>query len=126
MNGSLPDLRDANRNRALKSFYNLLSSQQARDMALDADPDFEFTTSIALNKAIEIERMLYADTSRKYIDLIRERILILKNKNNPELKASVLLGSVSIEDFVEGSAHDLADEKTKRKLKEGKEWSMKA
>lgn len=126
MNGTLPDLRDSNRNRALKTFYDLLSSEEAKNMAKDANPDFNFISNIALKKAIEIERSLYADTGRKYIDLIRERILILKNKNNPGLKAAVLLGSVSVKDFVEGDAHDLADEKTKKKLQEGKEWSMKA
>lgn len=125
-NGNLPDLRDSNRNRALRTFYGLLSSEEAVNLAKDADPDFQYSNSVALEKAIDIERHLYADTSRKYIEAIRERILILKNKNNPGLKAALLLGSVFVRDFAEKDATELADEKTRKKLQEGKEWSMKA
>lgn len=124
--GNLPDLRENNRNRALKTFYGLLSSEEAVNLAKDAEPEFEFSNSLALERAIDIERHLYADTSRNYVEAIRERILILKNKNNPGLKAALLLGSVSVQDFAEKDATELADEKTRKKLQEGKEWSMKA
>lgn len=123
---TLPDLRDPNRNRALKTFYNLLSQEETIKLAKENEPEFEFTTSIALEKAVDIERRLYANTAKKYIDLIRERILIMKNKKHPELKAAVLIGSLSTQDFVEKDAHELADEKTRQKRQEGIEWSMKA
>ena len=61
-----------------------------------------------------------------YLKQVRNRILILKNKDNPALKAHVVLGNVSIADFITKEAKDLLPEELRKKMDEGKLWSMKA
>ena len=75
---------------------------------------------------IHIERKLYSDSSKEYMSNVRERILILKDKGNPNLKVNIVLGEVSTEDFATLEAKELADDETKKKIQEGKEWSMHA
>jgi hypothetical protein len=104
----------------------VLASPEARKLIAEIDPEYQFSESKVLNTAISIERRLWADVERVYVKFIRERILILKDKNNPTLKAALVLGTVSIDDFCTKEAKDLADEETKKKLEEGKNWSMRA
>lgn len=75
---------------------------------------------------IQIERKLYSDSSKDYLSNVRERILILKDRGNPNLKVNIVLGEISTDDFATLEAKDLADEETKKKIQEGKEWSMNA
>jgi len=51
---------------------------------------------------------------------------MLKNKLNPELKIALLTGELSIEDFATKEASELANSETKKRMKEGFEWKMKA
>lgn len=122
----LPNLKDSNRNRALKTIFTVLTSKEARETVEELSPGYQFIEGKILDIALNIERKLWGDSSRVYLKFIRERILILKDKNNPTLKAALILGTVSIDDFVIKDPKDLADEETKKKLEEGKNWSMKA
>jgi len=122
----LPNLKDPNRNRALKTIFTVLSSKEARETVEELSPGFQFIEAKILDIAINIERKLWGNTSKVYLKFIRERILILKDKNNPTLKAALILGTVTIDDFVTKEPKDLADEETKKKLEEGIQWSMKA
>ena len=69
---------------------------------------------------------MYSDSSKDYLANVRERILILKDRGNPNLKVNIVLGEISTEDFATLEAKELADEETKRKIQAGKEWSMHA
>lgn len=75
---------------------------------------------------IHIERKLYSDSSKDYLSNVRERILILKDRGNPNLKVNIVLGEISTEDFATLDAKELADDETKKKIQAGKEWSMNA
>lgn len=75
---------------------------------------------------IQIERKLYSNSSKDYLSNVRERILILKDRGNPNLKVNLILGEVSTDDFATFEAKELADAETKRKIQEGKDWSMNA
>jgi hypothetical protein len=57
---------------------------------------------------------------------MRERVLMLKNKLNQELKIGLLTGSVSVEDFATKDALDLEAPEVKKRIEEGFQWKMKA
>lgn len=88
--------------------------------------DFVFSESEIMNMCIQIERSLYGDSSKDYLQNVRERILILKDKGNPNLKVNIVIGQVSLEEFCTADAKDLADAETKKKIEDGKNWSMNA
>jgi hypothetical protein len=69
---------------------------------------------------------LYAKHHQNYAKHARERVLILKNKLNPELKLALLSGELSARDFVSKEPHELESTETKKKMKEGYEWKMKS
>jgi hypothetical protein len=50
----------------------------------------------------------------------------LKDKGNPNLKVNVVLGNISVNTFATADAKDLADEETRKKIEDGKKWSMTA
>lgn len=107
--------------------YKVLASDDCRDsIALLGKTDFVFSESMILDKCIKIERLLYSDNSKNYLSNVRERILILKDKSNPNLKVNIVLGNISNEHFATASAKDLADAETKKKLEDGMKWSMNA
>jgi hypothetical protein len=87
--------------------------------------DFVFSESEIMTKCIQIERTLYGD-KKEYLNNVRERILILKDKGNPNLKVSIVVGTISIEEFCTAAAKDLADDETKKKIQDGLDWTMKA
>jgi transcription elongation factor S-II len=124
---TFPELNNNARNRCLKTLYKILASDDCRDaIALLGRTEFVFSESKILDKCIKIERLLYSDNSKDYLKNVRERILILKDKGNPNLKVSVVLGDVTIEKFSTSDAKDLADEETRKKIEDGKNWSMNA
>lgn len=69
---------------------------------------------------------LYAKHHVNYMKVARERILMLKNKQNQELKFALLTGNLSIEDFISKEAHELESAETKKRMEEGYQWKMKA
>ena len=69
---------------------------------------------------------MYSDNTRDYLQNVRERILILKDKGNPNLKVNIVIGEVSLNDFAMSDAKDLADEETRKKIEDGVAWSMNA
>jgi len=85
-----------------------------------------FSESEILTMCIHIERKLYSDSSKDYLSNVRERILILKDRGNPNLKVNIVLGEISTDDFATLEAKDLADDETKKKIQAGKDWSMSA
>lgn len=58
--------------------------------------------------------------------MARERILMLKNKLNPELKIALLTGQLTPYDFAYKESNELESAETKKRMKEGYEWNMKA
>lgn len=124
---TFPELNNNARNRCLQTLYKILASDDCRDaIHLLGKTDFVFSESKILDLCIQIERLLYADNSKDYLKNVRERILILKDKGNPNLKVSIVLGEISVQTFAKSDAKDLADEETKRKIEDGKKWSMNA
>lgn len=124
---TFPELNNNARNRCLQTLYKILASPDCRDaIALLGKTEFLFSESKILDQCIQIERLLYADNSKNYLNNCRERILILKDKGNPNLKVNIVLGEVSVEDFAKSDAKDLADEETKKKIEDGMKWSMNA
>ena len=80
-----------------------------------------------LEYVLDIEQAVYRHPEAKdYFKYMRERVLILKNKNNDNLKYSMLLGELSVQDFVTQEAHELESEETKKRIQEGREWKMKS
>lgn len=78
-----------------------------------------------LEYVLEIEQGVYRNPDAKdYFKYMRERVLILKNKNNDNLKYSMLLGELSVQDFVTQEAHELESEETKKRIQEGRDWKM--
>ena len=61
-----------------------------------------------------------------YNNFARERVLMLKNRLNQQLKYGLLEGSLSIFDFVTKDARDLESDEIKKKMEEGHQWKMKA
>jgi transcription elongation factor S-II len=124
---SFPDLNNPTRNRCLQTLYKILACDDCRDMiALIGKSDYVFSESDILNKCIQIERLMYSDNTRDYLQNVRERILILKDKGNPNLKVNIVIGEVSLNDFAMSDAKDLADEETRKKIEDGIAWSMNA
>ena len=124
---TFPELNSKARNRCLQTLYKILASEDCKDsIALLGNTDFVFSESQILNQCIQIERILFADNSTNYLKNVRERILILKDKGNPNLKVNIVLGKISAEVFAKSEAKDLADDETKKKIEEGKNWSMNA
>jgi Transcription factor S-II (TFIIS), central domain len=69
---------------------------------------------------------MYRNHPDDYSKFARERVLLLKNKLNRQLKSFLLEGSLSIEDFVTKDASELESEESKKRLEEGHQWKMKA
>ena len=57
---------------------------------------------------------------------MRERVLMLKNKLNQQLKFGLLAGNISVEDFVTKDPIELESAENKKRLEEAAQWKMKA
>lgn len=61
-----------------------------------------------------------------YPKFARERVLLLKNKLNQQLKYGLLEGSLTIEEFATKDSHELESQDIKKRMEEGHQWKMKA
>lgn len=69
---------------------------------------------------------MYLNHKDDYIKFARDRVLLLKNRLNQQLKYGLLEGSLSIEEFATKETHELASEESKKRMEEGHQWKMKA
>lgn len=69
---------------------------------------------------------MYKKHQDDYNKFARERVLMLKNKLNQQLKYGLLEESLSIHDFVTKEAQELESEESRRLIEEGNQWKMKA
>lgn len=125
---SFPDLGDANRTQAVKMLFATLAAPEVRSRLKELEADnLYLDDKNLLEYVLDIEQAVYRHPEAKdYFKYMRERVLILKNKNNDNLKYSMLLGELSVQDFVTQEAHELESEETKKRIQEGREWKMKS
>lgn len=100
----------------------------------ESDPESKMLCPKELSKfVIELENgtkrpkaEMYQKHPADYIKFARERVLLLKNRLNQQLKYGLLEGSLTIEEFATKDSHDLASEESKKRMEEGHQWKMKA
>lgn len=120
---------DKSRNRALKIFFDVFNSPECQKELKESSIQGEILPEVdaLIGLAQNIERTI---SEKKlpipYMKFVRERFLLLKDRNNPMLKISLIKGNLSVEDFVNKDPTELAADEIKEKLKEGKDWKMRA
>ncbi|KAK9761570.1 transcription elongation factor TFIIS [Basidiobolus ranarum] len=70
-----------------------------------------------LDKAMRIEEGIFNEehnTSHNYRSKIRSKVLNLKDPTNPDLRRSIILGDISVEQFSEMNSEDMASEQRKQ------------
>lgn len=108
----LPELNDTHRNHALKRFVDLFSDKEVKHKVFTLDPNFDINSQVILNKCLSMEREICSFTTenegQNYIGFIRNRILLLKEKSNLDLRVRIIMDDLSIEDFVKASIEELS------------------
>ncbi|CAG8558334.1 11227_t:CDS:2, partial [Paraglomus occultum] len=104
-NISGPFVGDSRRDRCIELLYNA--------MAFDSSND----SKTILERAIKIEKTVLdqfgGKQEKEYRDKLRSLILNLKDKKNPELRASVVSGELPVTKFCTMSKEDMASEEKK-------------
>jgi transcription elongation factor S-II len=121
-------LADPVRERAAQMLAEALTP--ADDAAQTAEPtaadDFE---SDPVQTGAAIERALFdkhkGDTSKDYKQQMRSLYANLKNKKNPGLRKSIMVGELTPLEFVNMSVHDLADPELVEQRRKDAEWATK-
>jgi transcription elongation factor S-II len=121
-------LADPVRERAAQMLAEALTP--ADDAAQAGEPtaadDFE---SDPAQTGAAIERALFdkhkGDTSKDYKQQMRSLYANLKNKKNPGLRKSIMVGELTPLEFVNMSVHDLADPELVEQRRKDAEWATK-
>ena len=122
----IPDLHHNGRNLGLKEFVKIFSDEIFKSKIKEISPDIDVNTHIVIEQSSQIEKEIWEFAENDYMKHLRTRILLLKDKNNPNLKVSVFLGTQSIEDFAQKPVDELNSEEQKKKREAGAEWTAKA
>lgn len=123
----LPDLKDGNRNHALKKLAEELSSADTLAKLRESDPESKYLDPLQLSDyLVSLEAEMYKHHKNDYSRFARERVLLLKNKLNQQLKYGLLEGSLSILEFATKESHELESAEIKKLMEEGHQWKMKA
>lgn len=95
---------------------------------LESSGSIEVPSDLSLLElSIKIEELMYTKLEQSnYTQFARRRILMLQDKNNSDLRLSLISESLSAEDFVNRKDEDLLSNDIKEKLEEGIQWKMKA
>ena len=99
-------LQDKVRNACLKLLYNSLELQPSMD------PKTIFATALRIEKAA-YDKVGASTTNNDYRGKVRSLSLNLKDKNNPELRASVLSGEIAAHQLVVMRSEELASNSLK-------------
>lgn len=94
-------LQDKVRNACLKLLYSSLELQSS------TDPHMVFSTALGIEQAA-YSKIGASTTNNEYRSKVRSLSLNLKDKNNPELRASVLSGEIGPEHLVIMRSEELA------------------
>ena len=120
---------DKQRNSALRKLFSLFNSEETWKQ-INANWQNEQDkpgVEDLVNLVVALERKINnKETDMSYMKFVRQRYLLLSDKKNPMLKISLLKGDISLENFVNKEPAELAPDEIKRKLKEGKDWKMRA
>ena len=73
-----------------------------------------------------IENEMWERHQDDYFKFARERVLMLKNKSNQQLKIALLQREISIEDFVTKEPNELESAETKKRMEAAHNWKMQA
>ena len=123
----MPELGDTNRNRGLKLLYEIFSSDEIKRGIRETKPEFELNSQISLELSLNIERSILDFVEQgEYTKYIRQRILLLKDRNNTDLKMHVLFGMITVDDFVKKSVDELNSEEQKKKREAALIWTAGA
>lgn len=123
----LPDLKDNNRNMVLKKLAGELNSADILVKLKEQDPESIYLDPSKLRDFIvNIENEMYKYAKDNYLRYARERVLMLSNKNNQQLKFALLEGDLTIQDFISKDSIELESEETKKRIQEAGQWKMKA
>lgn len=128
----LPDLKNPQRNRALKSLYDILADEEVMNKLKLTNPDLKITPQKIVHKCLTVEHEIYSKcisiysrTNDKYLQTIRTKILELKDPSNADLKVKVLNNEISVKTFVYSSTEELNDNLEKMKA-DAMDWTMGA
>ena len=122
-----PELGDNNRNQAIKRIAAELTAPETIQQLKQYDETNQYLDPDRMREfIIDIEKQMYNKSKDEYVKFARERCLILKNKNNKQLKFALLQGQLSVEDFVNKDGRELESEENKKKLEEASKWNMAA
>lgn len=123
----LPDLKDGSRNHALKKLGEELSSPDTLAKLRESDPESRYLNPIELSEfVVALEAEMYRIHKNDYTRFARERVLLLKNRLNQQLKYGLLEGSLTIEEFATKDSHELESDEIKKMMEQGHQWKMKA
>lgn len=109
-----PDLKNIQRNRALKSQYDILSDEEVMTKLNLTNPDLKMNSQKIVHKCLTVEHeiyskciSIYSKTNDKYLQTIRTKILELKDPSNTDLKVKVLNNEITVKTFVYSSTEEL-------------------
>lgn len=123
----IPDLGQPIRNRALKTLFQLLSQEDNKQRLKTEFDGQVMTDKQILDLSIEIEEKMYTkDLDTDYSQFVRDRILLLQDKNSSDLRLSLIAQRLSAEEFVQKKHDDLLSDSIRDTLNAGIEWKMKA
>lgn len=123
----LPDLQNAIRNRALSKLAEELSNAQVLSKLKESSPENKYLDPLQLREfIIALEEEIFNQHKTDYGRFIGVRILLLKNKENQNLKLDLLNGKLSIKDFATIPAEEFEENGRDKQAKEGLKWQMQA
>lgn len=123
----LPDLQDSNRNQVLKKLAEELASSEVLAKLKEDDPTCANLDVARLTELItDIENEMWERHPDNYFRFARERVLMLKNKSNQQLKFSLLQAQLSVEDFVTKEPNELESAEKKKVMEAAHNWKMQS
>lgn len=124
---TFPDLNDANRSQAIQRLAAELASPEMLAKLKEDDPSNLYLDPSHMSEFISaIEKEIWTNHRDNYNKYARERVLVLMNKSNQQLKSALLHGDLSVEDFVSKTPVELENPETRKRILEAQSWKMKA
>ncbi len=130
---ALSRIQDKCRAASIEALVKLLNNTEIRERLLDRNPTFPYGVKAVLELATKIETTIYLHVkdSKKlkekeaYTKRIRERLMLLGQRNNLGLKVQLFEGSLSPEEF---AAKDISEFEVdfKKKIEQSQEWTCQA
>lgn len=123
----LPELKDGTRNFALKKLAEALSAEETLAKLRESDPQSKYLNPAELSRFIvALEQEIFKHHAHDYAQFARERVLMMKNRLNQQLKYGLLEGTLTILEFATKDSKELESDEIRKMMEEAHKYGMAA